>query len=918
MRRPEAVGADSTSRTTSLLSLWKARSRRVQQPQQGTPPTVVSTPALRTRLDTRTRLTQAPRHDSSRDNSLGSSNSTPATTARTTASTSLTLSDRLPAIGVGTSVRMSDASIHSSPTQGARRRDDHHGHRPLLPHFGRSDETPPGRIKYARNGSTSSPTRRRRGSRHIAEHQDYADEADDEQVSPEERTKKRDPDDEFASPGRAHRLKRLIRKGSKFNLRAAAAGEVISSPSQELYVSPIAGLEVAPSTPSREMPTSSYFAPLSFSTTCTSATTPPITYSPELRPPPMSRSGSYGVAVPLSAELDRAAKAARVLGEEVKATGKAARVLGIESNPPPSLKCVPEPRWRPSSCSSDSDVISPADRSSPTSARRPSQPSPPSSMRSLQITSPTAKASPATPTPQRHRRKRSLSGPSAFASLELPLTTPEISSSSDEDVGENRLLPTMAAGSSRASVSRTTAVPTIGLVTPPPSPPSVPRLSSALWTEDELQPVSAPAARDRSRSKVASVATTYALSVYQDSDDAVERKRHRLTMDSIRFSSAFEGVTGFSTSSGNGSQSRNSLAVPASNGRGPSTRNSARLSQPLELMIRSRSASTMPAFRADSSSALHRPQSDSGKSRCASADWSTQVVSPDVPLPGRRPSSVSPDVSQEGTPQSGSVAPQPRRTNTLQSVASVRTRTTQRSNALAALEGHPCPPPPGALSRPPQDRSSYLSIARGEPTQPPPRACLPPLPSGLTVPVTLPQSLRMEGGRRVLHNSASFLDFDLSSNDDDDDSDEVEDTRWRRAPAASSRAAASQGRRQRADVPDEVSVLSSRFSSLPLRQLELPLRQLAARNGGGSSSRILQDEELVIARSRSSPLLRLDASSSTRQPRSEGRSVEGCHEELRDPYPLSSILSLSSEDDEDASEDFDEDLTSAFPRPPGT
>ncbi|GAA5875798.1 hypothetical protein JCM3774_006459 [Rhodotorula dairenensis] len=873
---PRGGAADSptSGRTTSPFSLLERPSQRQQQ-QQRSP--LVSTLTLRTPLAPRTRLTLAPqRHDGGRDD-FTSSNSTPATTPSSTISTRVTFTKQSPPIGAGRRPRMSDESIHSSSTLGTHR-GDQHTHRPLLPHFCRSDETPAGRIKYRRTGSAAlpaTPCSSRRGNRHLVEHEEDANEADDEHIGLASRPKKRETDDEVASPGRAHRFKCLIRKGSKFNLRAAAGGEVISSPSQDLYVPPIAELDPVPNTPQREMP--SYFPPLALSTSRTSATsTPSAAPGPELRPTAMSRSGSFGIAVSASAELSRVGKAARVLGEEVKASGKAARVLGIEANRPPGPKSLSTP------------------------TRRPSHPSPPNSVRSLQITSPTVRPAPASPTPRRHRRKRSLSGPSAFASLEIPMTTPEISSSSDEEISATRQPRTLAAESVQASPS-TAAVPTLGLVTPPPSPPSVPPLlASTITTEDELALHAAATARGRDRSKIASVASsTYALSVYQDRDDAPERNRHRLSIDSIRFSSAFEGVTGLSTSSGNGSQSRNSLAVSTTNGSGPAFRDSVRLGRPLPLGSWSRSTSTMPVLRVDSSAVQPRPSSR-GRQRRASADWSASnlLPGPVASLPPR-PRSVSPGIEQEGAGLSELRPPQLRRPEAHRSVASLRTKTVQRSNALAALEGHPHLPPIPATTRLVHDRSSYLGIARGGPVKPPPRMCLPPLPSGLAVPATPPRALRTEEARRTFRKSESFLDF----SDDDYNNIHSDAPPW------------SQGKRPPPDVPDEVAVLSTRFSSLPLRQLELPMRQVAVRNGSGSSSPVLQD--LGLARSRSSPRLRSDAWSPALEPISDILSRDVSRKNSKDPYPQSSLLSLSSEDISDG-EDVDEDWTNAFPRPPGT
>lgn len=534
-----------------------------------------------------------------------------------------------------------------------------------------------------------------------------------------------------------------------------------------------------------------------------------------------------------------------------------------------------------------------------------------SSVRSLQITLPRQQPQPATS--HRHDRTRSLSGPSAFASLEIPITSTEEGNSSlateascsSDDVHVCFHFRSPAAYTTNQPASTTTTTSGmglgLGLATPPPSPPSRSLRPPEAAIEDDASSDDAQLSRGPNRSKVASVASsTYAPSVYQGSDDVGVPNRHRLTLDSIRFSSAFEGVTGFSTSSGAGSQSQQSLPATKSNISNPSARSSLQpqvvqrslqqVGQRPSLASRRSSTPALPKTRGDSGIDERKPSSNSGP-------WSTP---PPLLSPDRWSESDPARVPQLRTLQSNP-RPQLRRMSTFGSVTSARTKNLQRSDALAALEGQPRLP---TLCSPP--RCGNGDGDPGGPSHPPPQGGLPPLPS-IPTPPTSPQhaSRRTGASFRTLRNSESFLDFGTSSGDEEDPGKvhrplepwSCTDPNHRGRPAP--------------DVPDEVSILSSRFSSLPLRPLELPRRQLAASNGVSSGSGKPFLRGLEMPRSRSSPLLRLETTTEPLQPQPSSPLSESARKRFR---ALESILSLSSEGEDD--EGSEGDLTSAFPHPP--
>ncbi|GAA5990481.1 hypothetical protein JCM10908_007392 [Rhodotorula pacifica] len=829
---------------------------------------------------------------------------------------------------------------------GKKRQHYHHPHlRPLIPHLGRSDETPAGRIKHSPHsppstagslsppptrttttGSLSPPSRslllRRSPDSGFVDEDEGADEADDEKGGPlairQQQGRRGSRDETVASPSRKERFKRLIHKGSKFNLRAGTsaggAAALVSSPSQELYAPRVKALSdiPTPTTPPREIssPASSSLAPLALSTrTAPRTPSPSPEASFELRPQRLLSSVSYGDDSSLLGSPGRKGKAARVLGEEIVPSGKAALVLGLEQKP---LLVTQSPS---------------------TTSLLPAEPAAgATSLRSLHISSSTSKALPPPPPTPQHRRQRSASGPSAFASLEIPLTTPEVSSSNGEAssyLGAPGTLPSTRGDTPVGEVA--TARSRSGLATPPPSPPSAYQLPSAAETEDELPSVTK--AKSGSRSKVASVASsTYAPSVYQGSDELPLPNRNRLTLDSIRFSSVFEGMNGFSSSSANGSQTRNSIALRTSNGGdsavmrpAAASLTSSQLGQRPPLGTRSISASAVSRLRSDAAE-KHVANSSSGEHSPASVQSRAPSVNGDglSPLASRRSGHDSPFDPTELSPSHRAfpVRPRPKRTNTVGSVASVRTKKIQRSVALAALEGQPRPPVP-VVAPPPAPslvtahrRSSYFPVARSEPAQPPPQGALPALPSGLTAPATPPpQTLRTSNvGASVVHSSASFLDFDASSEEDD------VSTRHRTQKPVPPTAPTSRGGWLAPGDTHEGSAQSTRFSSLPFRQFESPMRQLASSRGGngGLSPTAPFLRELELTRSRSSPILRPATPTSTLQPLSttvhqEVHTRKGSNSSLG----AQSMLSLSSDGDDD-NDDEDQDWSSAFPRPPGT
>lgn len=444
----------------------------------------------------------------------------------------------------------------------------------------------------------------------------------------------------------------------------------------------------------------------------------------------------------------------------------------------------------------------------------------------------------------------------------------------------------------------------LGLATPPPSPPSVPSRPPGAAIEEDAPSEDAQLSRGANRSKVASVASsTYAPSVYEGSDDGGVRNRHRLTLDSIRFSSAFEGVTGFSTSSGTGSQSQHSLPATRSTVSNPSARSSLQqqvvqrslqqVGQRPSLASLSFSTPAVPKARGGSGVDERKPLGNGGSQSPARPSSPFRSESDPAGIPQLR--------TLQSTPR-----PQPERMSTFGSVASARTKNLQRSNALAALEGQPRLPTLGSAPRSGNERFSKGDGDTGGPPHPPPQGGLPPLPS-LTTPAASPlqASHRPAEFLQKCRNSESFLDFGVSSGDEEDPGEQHRPSKlW------STTDTNRQGR-PAPDVPDEVSALSARFSNLPLRQLELPRRQLAAFNGVGSGSGQPFLRGLEMPRSRSSPLLRLETSKEALQPKSpsplSGLARKGSR-------TLGSILSLSSEGEDD--EGSEEDLTSAFPHPP--
>lgn len=215
---------------------------------------------------------------------------------------------------------------------------------PPISRRGYSDETPAGRLKHTRHSPTFSSHYRGKARAGTVKQDDGADDADDEQqlsalTTP--RHRKRASKEEVASPSRKHRFKRLITKGSKLNLHEAGRSDsIISSPNQELCMPP---LGTTPITPPREIssPISSYAAHLSSFPMRASPMTSPPALEFELWPQGQITSRSqYGFDVSQAASPGRGEKAARILGEEVKASGKAARVLGIEQKALPEIKYV--------------------------------------------------------------------------------------------------------------------------------------------------------------------------------------------------------------------------------------------------------------------------------------------------------------------------------------------------------------------------------------------------------------------------------------------------------------------------------------------------------------------------------------------------------------------------------------------------
>lgn len=544
--------------------------------------------------------------------------------------------------------------------------------------------------------------------------------------------------------------------------------------------------------------------------------------------------------------------------------------------------------------------------------------SPSSSERSLRITLSTPRPQPTTPNSARHDRQRSLSGPAAFASLEIPLTSTEEGNSSLATEASCSLDDTHVCFHFRTPATDANEDPTskaftssgmglgLGLATPPPSPPSVPLrpLEAGIAGIDDDAPYEdAQLSRGPNRSKVASVASsTYAPSVYEGSDDVGVPNRHRLTLDSIRFSSAFEGVTSLSTSSGNGSQSQHSLPATRSTVTNPSVRSSL---QPQVVQRSLQHVGQRPALASRSSStpALPKSRGDSGvdERKLSSNGGSHSPARPSSPFRSEsEPAGVPQSRTLQSTPKL-----QPERMSIFGSVASARTKNLQRLDALAALEGHPRLP---TLGSPPRFGNQRLSDGDGAPSHPPPQGGLPPLPSILTPPTSPPHaSCRPDDPFRTFRNSESFLDFGISSSGDEEDSGD----QHRLSQPWSYTDSDHQGRSP-PDVPDEVSVLSTRFSTLPLRQLELPRRQLATANGvrSGSGKPFLRG--LEMPRSRSTPLLRLETSREALQPDPSSPLSELVRK--GPSRTLESILSLSSEGEDD--EGSGEDLTSAFPHPP--
>lgn len=340
------LAAHSAGGATLPRSLTKRRPQ--QRVLQATPPGSRShspsppTPGCQT--ITSVRLAHVARHDSGQpvSTSYYSTTTTTASPPSTNASTSGAAE-----IETGRDFGMSHDgdSVRSSPP----RTKHHPGPSPSSPAIARrgySDETPAGRIIHARHSPTFSSHRRGKARAGTVKQDDCADDADDEQQPPElttTRHRKRTSKEEVISPSRKHRFKRLITKGSKLGLNGAARGgeSVISSPTQELCMPPLGAYRPTPITAPREIssPISFYSAPPSFPRHTSPLSSPAL----ELELWPQGPLGSrihYGVDVPQTASPGRAEKAARILGEEVKATGKAARVLGIEQKAFPETKCA--------------------------------------------------------------------------------------------------------------------------------------------------------------------------------------------------------------------------------------------------------------------------------------------------------------------------------------------------------------------------------------------------------------------------------------------------------------------------------------------------------------------------------------------------------------------------------------------------
>lgn len=487
----------------------------------------------------------------------------------------------------------------------------------------------------------------------------------------------------------------------------------------------------------------------------------------------------------------------------------------------------------------------------------------------------------------------------------------------------------VAAVEAKAPPSKEAAAVSLGLVTPPPSPPQP--------FSSDASPNRSPTVSPRGYGSPNRV-TPAASSTYQGSDGARPADPYRQTLESIRFPfpspsplesdiasapaselPAVDLIPILSRSAGsansprssnipqrtlNGSQSFSASTVP----RSPSVVNP--VAPPPELNDDCHTRRTVDSGPAASSDVGHHPpasadSSPRGKAKRPSADW------PAFPT--------------------GDSRAKPSRSNTLASVASLRTRVAQRSNALAALE---------RATAAPSAFSAYTGSRAGSdgpgsrPPSRPPSCALPPLPSGVPAfpppstppPSTPPPPAPRSGsasGQQELPTSQSFLDFDLSGDDEDevDDVDELHpDSDSKEEWPAPLCAGASKPEQQLSAhySPELGSKLSARLSSLPFRS-DTPVTTWGEGDLFGRDEYDFPQEP-QLARSHSSPLLfdtpvfrPMPAFGADRRGsaafRARGRPGSKGSGEGR------SVLSLSSSDEEDQDED---DWTSAFPRPPGT
>lgn len=485
--------------------------------------------------------------------------------------------------------------------------------------------------------------------------------------------------------------------------------------------------------------------------------------------------------------------------------------------------------------------------------------------------------------PSGHQRQRSLCGPSVFASLEVPLTTPETSASSEKKFyfgGPGN-------GTDTASAKPPGRATPSGLVTPPPSPP-VP-LEAASRTSSLAESL-VDRAPNRSPEKIVSVASsTYEPSVFEGDEQQRPTLGRRLTLDSVRFSSILEGTSTPSSASHRSSQIQGNLTRRQSDATSSSKRSSGVVRTRPPPGARSLSASLVPRSNMELPS-LPDDAAASGRQAPAFPDRGVAGMRNRLFTPFQEPMSEPelPSISESGLPSSRA---RPKRTNTVRSVASARTRTHERSGALAALEGFPC-----------DDGASSNRMASRAPLRPPPTHALPRIPSVLPGPVPSPPAPQAIPS---LPRSESFLDFDLSSEDEyGGTSHDVSEPRLS-VPSVPNMAA------KIAEPPPSFydRELSARLSSLPFRSDD---------DHSSWMDRVSREfpQEPQLSRSYSSPLLRSDAQF---RPAAGPIPTEvATHEHGRKSSTASkaaaSMLSMSSDE-----EDPDEaDWTSAFPRPPET